>query len=56
MGWVKGKLANVMDIEIEEAEKLLQTYNEKVPFLKSLSEKAMTRAKDHGVIRTWLGS
>ena len=54
-GMGKGKLANVMDIEIEEAEKLLQTYNEKVPFLKSLSEKAMTRAKDHGVIRTWLG-
>ena len=54
-GMGKGKLANVMDIEIEEAEKLLQTYNEKVPFLKSLSEKAMNRAKDHGVIRTWLG-
>jgi len=54
-GMGKGKLANVMDIEIEEAEKLLQTYNEKVPFLKSLSEKAMSRAKDHGVIRTWLG-
>ena len=54
-GMGKGKLANVMDIEIEEAERLLQTYNEKVPFLKSLSEKAMTRAKDHGVIRTWLG-
>jgi DNA polymerase I-like protein with 3'-5' exonuclease and polymerase domains len=54
-GMGKGKLANVMDIDIEEAEKLLQTYNEKVPFLKSLSEKAMTRAKDHGVIRTWLG-
>ena len=24
-------------------------------FLKSLSEKAMNRAKEHGVIRTWLG-
>ena len=54
-GMGKAKLANVMDIEIEEAEKLLQTYNEKVPFLKSLSEKAMNRAKEHGVIRTWLG-
>jgi len=54
-GMGKGKLANVMDIEIEEAEKLLETYNQRVPFLRSLSEKAMTRAKDHGVIRTWLG-
>ena len=54
-GMGKGKLANVMDIDIEEAEKLLETYNQKVPFLKSLSEKAMNRAKEHGVIRTWLG-
>jgi DNA polymerase I-like protein with 3'-5' exonuclease and polymerase domains len=54
-GMGKGKLANVMDIEVEEAEKLLETYNQRVPFLRSLSEKAMTRAKDHGVIRTWLG-
>jgi DNA polymerase I-like protein with 3'-5' exonuclease and polymerase domains len=54
-GMGKAKLANVMDIEVEEAEKLLETYNQRVPFLRSLSEKAMTRAKDHGVIRTWLG-
>ena len=54
-GMGKSKLANVMDIDIEEAEKLLETYNQKVPFLKSLSEKAMNRAKEHGVIRTWLG-
>jgi DNA polymerase I-like protein with 3'-5' exonuclease and polymerase domains len=54
-GMGKGKLANVMDIEVEEAEKLINTYNERVPFLKALSEKAMNRAKDHGVIRTWLG-
>ena len=54
-GMGKGKLANVMDIEIEEAEKLINTYNERVPFLKALSEKAMNRAKEHGVIRTWLG-
>ena len=54
-GMGKGKLANVMDIEIEEASKLLETYNQKVPFLKSLSEKAMDRAASTGVIRTWLG-
>ena len=54
-GMGKGKLANVMDIEMEEAERLLNTYNQKVPFLKSLSEKAMDRAANTGVIRTWLG-
>ena len=54
-GMGKGKLANVMDIEMEEAERLLNTYNQKVPFLKSLSEKAMDRAASTGVIRTWLG-
>ena len=54
-GMGKGKLANVMDIEVEEAEKLINTYNERVPFLKSLSEKAMDRAASTGVIRTWLG-
>jgi DNA polymerase I-like protein with 3'-5' exonuclease and polymerase domains len=54
-GMGKAKLANVMDIEVEEAEKLINTYNEKVPFLKSLSEKAMDRAASTGVIRTWLG-
>jgi DNA polymerase I-like protein with 3'-5' exonuclease and polymerase domains len=54
-GMGKGKLANVMDIDVEEAGKLLQTYNEKVPFLRSLSDKAMNRASSTGVIRTWLG-
>jgi len=54
-GMGKGKLANVMDIDIDEASSLLETYNRKVPFLKSLSEKAMDRAANTGVIRTWLG-
>lgn len=54
-GMGKGKLANVMDIDIEEASKLLETYNHKVPFLRSLSDKAMDRAASTGVIRTWLG-
>jgi len=54
-GMGKGKLANVMDIDVEEASKLLETYNQKVPFLRSLSDKAMDRAANTGVIRTWLG-
>ena len=54
-GMGKGKLANVMDIDTDEASKLLETYNQKVPFLRSLSDKAMDRAARTGVIRTWLG-
>jgi DNA polymerase I-like protein with 3'-5' exonuclease and polymerase domains len=54
-GMGKGKLANVMDIDTDEASKLLETYNQKVPFLRSLSDKAMDRAASTGVIRTWLG-
>jgi DNA polymerase I-like protein with 3'-5' exonuclease and polymerase domains len=54
-GMGKGKLANVMDIDTDEASKLLETYNQKVPFLRSLSDKAMDRASSTGVIRTWLG-
>ena len=54
-GMGKAKLANVMDIDTDEASKLLETYNQKVPFLRSLSDKAMDRASSTGVIRTWLG-
>ena len=54
-GMGKGKLANILDLSIEEATSLLDKYNDKVPFLKSVSEKAMRRAADSGVIRTWLG-
>ena len=54
-GMGKGKLANILDLSMEEATSLLDKYNDKVPFLKSVSEKAMRRAADSGVIRTWLG-
>jgi DNA polymerase I-like protein with 3'-5' exonuclease and polymerase domains len=54
-GMGKGKLANILDLSVEEATSLLDKYNDKVPFLKSVSEKAMRRAADSGVIRTWLG-
>ncbi len=54
-GMGKAKLANVMDIDTDEASKLLETYNERVPFLRSLSDKAMNRASSTGIIRTWLG-
>ena len=54
-GMGKGKLADVMDISAAEATELLSRYNEKVPFLKSLSDKATDHASSTGVIRTWLG-
>jgi len=54
-GMGKGKLANILDLSMEDATSLLDKYNDKVPFLKSVSEKAMRRAAESGVIRTWLG-
>jgi DNA polymerase I-like protein with 3'-5' exonuclease and polymerase domains len=54
-GMGKGKLANILDLSIEEATTLLNKYNDKVPFLKSISDKATQRAASSGVIRTWLG-
>ena len=54
-GMGKGKLANILDLSIEEATALLEKYNDKVPFLKSISEKTTRKAADSGIIRTWLG-
>ena len=54
-GMGKGKLANILDLSIEEATTLFNKYNDKVPFLKSISDKATQRAASSGVIRTWLG-
>ena len=54
-GMGKNKLANILDLSIEEATTLLNQYNDKVPFLKSISDKATQRAASSGVIRTWLG-
>ena len=51
----KNKLANILDLSIDEATTLLNQYNDKVPFLKSISDKATQRAASSGVIRTWLG-
>ena len=54
-GMGKNKLANILDLSIDEATTLLNQYNDKVPFLKSISDKATQRAASSGVIRTWLG-
>jgi len=54
-GMGKGKLANILDLSVDEATALLDKYNDKVPFLKSISEKTTKKASQSGVIRTWLG-
>ena len=54
-GMGKAKLANILDLSVDEATSLLEKYNERVPFLKSVSDRATRRASDTGVIRTWLG-
>jgi DNA polymerase I-like protein with 3'-5' exonuclease and polymerase domains len=54
-GMGKGKLANILDLSVDEATALLNKYNDKVPFLKSISEKTTKKASQSGVIRTWLG-
>ena len=54
-GMGKGKLANILDLSVDEATALLNKYNDKVPFLKSISEKTTKKASESGVIRTWLG-
>ena len=54
-GMGKGKLANILDLSVEEATALLDKYNDKVPFLRSISEKTTRKAADSGIIRTWLG-
>ena len=54
-GMGKGKLANILDLSVDEATTLLDKYNDKVPFLKSISEKTTKKASESGIIRTWLG-
>ena len=44
-----------MGVDEEEAEKLLSTYHENVPFVKGIADKTSSHAKEHGVTRTWLG-
>jgi DNA polymerase I-like protein with 3'-5' exonuclease and polymerase domains len=49
------KLAASLGLEFEDAQDLFATYHKKVPFVKELSEYAINRATQKGVIRTLLG-
>ena len=54
-GMGKQKLANTLDIKLEEANELLDTYHRKVPFVKQLADQVMSRAQKMGRVRTVLG-
>jgi DNA polymerase I-like protein with 3'-5' exonuclease and polymerase domains len=54
-GMGKAKLANQLGISTEEAETLLATHHERVPFVKGLAEVASQQAEKYGSIRTLLG-
>jgi DNA polymerase I-like protein with 3'-5' exonuclease and polymerase domains len=54
-GMGKGKLANQLGISAEEAETLLATHHQRVPFVKGLAEIATQQADKYGTIRTLLG-
>ena len=50
-----GKLSHTMDIDTKEAKELLNTYHDKVPFVKSLADLVSTQASKFGQIRTISG-
>ena len=49
------KLARELDMEPQDATKMLQDFHGKVPFMKGMLEAVMNRANSKGVIRTLLG-
>lgn len=54
-GMGKDKLATSLGIEVDDAVKLLETYNERIPFVKAMTKATSQRAAQHGVIRTIAG-
>ncbi len=54
-GMGKHKLAGMLGLDSQEANNLINQYNNKVPFVKLLSDKCMQKAASEGVIRTKLG-
>jgi DNA polymerase I-like protein with 3'-5' exonuclease and polymerase domains len=54
-GMGKNKLANMLGVQFEEANKLISKFNRRAPFVKLLSDRCMKKANEEGVIRTKLG-
>ena len=51
-GMGKAKLSNQLGVSAEEASRILETLDEKVPFIRQLSRAASQRAESQGQIRT----
>jgi len=49
------KLARELDMDAQEAKKMMNSFHERVPFMKGMLEFVMNRANERGVIRTLLG-
>jgi len=54
-GMGKGKLANQLGVSTDQASDILQTLDDKVPFIRQLSRAASDRAEKQGQIRTIMG-
>ena len=54
-GMGKHKLGGMLGLDTKEANDLIAQYNNKVPFVKLLSDKCMQKAGSEGIIRTKLG-
>lgn len=54
-GMGKNKLALKLGISVAEAESLLERFDERVPFVKEISDSAMRKAQERGWIQTLLG-
>ncbi len=49
------KLARELDMDPQEAKKMMNSFHERVPFMKGMLEFVMNRANEKGTIRTLLG-
>lgn len=50
-----GKLAVMLGVSEETAKRILEDYHKAIPFVKGISQRAMTTAEERGFIRTLLG-
>ena len=53
-GMGKEKLARTLNVSAEEADKIMNTYHSRAPFIKEIFNKAMKRAQDKGFVTTLL--
>jgi DNA polymerase I-like protein with 3'-5' exonuclease and polymerase domains len=49
------KLARELDMDPQEAKKMMNSFHDRVPFMKGMLEFVMNRANERGIIRTLMG-